>query len=73
MVPHPCEFLQQAVNIPQVNRQTSSDRFIKHGEIADFEKLQVFQTFLPTSDSEFRAALGHILDLVWFTRDGKVF
>lgn len=43
------------------------------------EKLPIFKnckfskTFLPTSDSEFRAALGHILDLVRCPSDGKVF
>lgn len=46
---------------------TSSGRILLSMErICQFLKTTVFQTFLPTWDSEFRAALGHILDQVWF-------
>lgn len=59
-VPHLCEVLQQAVQHSTNKHYTSSDGFIKRGELANFlEKLQFFfQTFLPISDPEFCAALG---------------
>lgn len=67
-VPHSCcEFLEQASSIPQMNKPyTSSDSFVKHRDYS-------FPTLLSTANSEFSAALGHLLDLVWLRSGGKVF
>lgn len=72
---HSCELLQQSVNIPQMNKHYTSSLIV----LLSMEKLPIFKnckfskTFLPTSDSEFCAALGRIFDLVWFPSDRKAF
>lgn len=75
MVPHSCEVLQQAVQHSTNKHYTSSDGFIKRGELANFlEKLQFFfQTFLPVLTLNSVLLWADVLDLVWATRAETVF